>query len=474
MSAHLIYLLEVSICLSVLYTFFHFFLRELPSFQWNRIYLMGMYAVSFLLPLLHFNVYPIYIEKSLGAKNTTSFAGTVESVVADQAIDMYKGVFIIYGVIALIFACRLLINLTTVLLRIWRSSKVVGPHYTVLEGQDSDKVYSFFRYLIKPKNQNLRDEILEHELIHIRQYHSIDLIISEIAKAILWFNPFVYLIQKTIKTNHEYICDSYASKRNGRYNYAKLLSEISFGSSHLTCVNNFSYKLKNRIIMLQKLDKLIHRKWRYALILPLLLLGLHMYAFKTYRIITLPPDNEAAVDTIPYQVDTITIFDSDTYEETVRYEKFVTDTISTFDTDTYKETVTFERRVIEEGPINVDVEKISDSNVDQCYILFWNEMSLHQDRQWTVELIKESLQGEIHLASIITDNCERVKSWSARIIVVPAVKDPQVQLVSLSDNKVSENLLNDGYLIPGTKLFFENVTVNEKEVKSLSSVITIE
>jgi len=322
---------------------------------------MGMYAVSFLLPLLHFNVYPIYIEKSLGAKNTTSFAGTIESVVADQAIDMYKGVFIIYGVIALIFACRLLINLTTVLLRIWRSSKIVGPHYTVLEGQDSDKVYSFFRYLIKPKNQNLRDEILEHELIHIRQYHSIDLIISEIAKAILWFNPFVYLIQKTIKTNHEYICDSYASKINGRYNYAKLLSEISFGSSHLTCVNNFSYKLKNRIIMLQKLDKLTHRKWRYAMVLPLLLLGLHMYAFKTYRITTLPPVNEAAVDTIPYQVDTITIFDSDTYEETVRYEKFVTDTISTFDTDTYKETVTFERRVIEEGPItNDDINNTTD------------------------------------------------------------------------------------------------------------------
>ena len=226
--------------------------------------------------------------------------------------------------------------------------------------------------------------------------------------------------------------------------------------------------------MLQKIDSLTERRWRYALILPILFFGLHMYAFNTYYIVETPLGHQAyTLDTIPYQIDTITIFDYNTYEKSVKYEKFVMDTVTTFDMDTKAETVTYERRIIEEGSIADDISDESDIVREKCFIFFWNGLNLYPERQWTVELVRKALDGVVDIASYYTEKCEKVKSWSLKVIVVPEGKDVQVQFLSLDNNKVSKKLFNDGYLTPGTKIFFEDVTVNGKEEKSLSNVITI-
>ncbi len=468
------YLLQSSICLGVLYAFYHVLLRDLPSFVWNRFYLLAMYAVSLTLPLLSFDVYPVYIENTI-QDIITPVSETIiaDGVVATQSnFDWFLGIYILT---VILFLGRLSYNLWKTIAQIKNANRSIQENYTLVEGNSNDKVYSFFKYLIKPKGTVLHPEVIQHELTHIRQYHSIDLILSEIVKAVLWFNPFVYLSQKAIRINHEYICDDEASKINGRYKYAQLLSDISYKQSNLIYVNNFSYKLKNRIIMLQKIDSLTERKWRYALILPILFFGLHIYAFDTYRVVINYSDNQSILlDTIPYEIDTITVFDYDTYERTVKYEKYIMDTLTVIDADTYEETVTVKRRVIEEGPIPDDTNDANDIEGDRCYMMFWNNLNLKAERQWTTELIKESLKGEIDFASFYTDKCKSIRSWSLEVIVVPVGKDPQVQELSLDDNMISEKLLNDGYLVPGTRLFFENVTVNGNEIEGLKSVITIE
>ena len=176
------------------------------------------------------------------------------------------------------------------------------------------------------------------------------------------------------------------------------------------------------------------------------------------------------LDTEPYQIDTTTVFDPDTYEKTVKYEKYVIDTITVFDADTYEETVKFERRLIEEGQI---IEEQSAHEIENCYFMLWNNKGMSSKRKWTTSLIKEFLQGEITIASVYDDSCDHVESWSAKVIVVPIKKDPQVQLISTTDDKISDKLFNDGYLVPGTKVFFENVKVNDIVQKQLNAVITI-
>ena len=475
MSPIFTYLLQSSICLGALYVFYHVLLRELPSFVWNRFYLLAMYAISLLLPLLSFDVYPVYIENTFREISTP----VSETIAADNigksgsSIDWMLG---IYFLIVIAFLGRLIFNLWITISQIRKSNKSSQKNYILVEGESEDKVFSFFKYLIKPIDTVLHPDVIEHELTHIRQHHSIDLIVSEIVKAIFWFNPFVYIIQKSIKINHEYICDNEASKINGRYKYAQLLSDISFKQSKLIHVNNFSFKLKNRIIMLQKIDTLTERKWRYALLLPLLVFGLHMYAFDTYNVTIQQSENQVAViDTVPYQIDTITVFDIETFEQTVTYEKYVVDTLTIFDADTYKETVKVERRVLEEGIINDETLDYKNKTIKQCYVLMWNQKALMQSNKWTVDEIKNALEGEVNLANIIHDSCSgRVESWSARCIVVPEEKDPQLQIINSGDPKISDKLFNDGYLVAGTKLFIHDVTVNGNKEEVLSSVIIIE
>jgi len=520
MLIYLHYLLEVSICLSCLYLFYHFLLRELPSFQWNRIYLMAMYVISFTLPLLHFNVYPVYIEPVIGVQSSPTIASNiVDAIPVSQSLDIYSYIFIFYVAIASLLMIMLIVNVFSVFFKIWKSDKERHSNYTIVAGITDDKVYSFFRYLIKPKDQKLINEILEHELVHIRQHHSIDLIISEICKAILWFNPFIYLSQKAVKINHEYICDHKASMINGRYNYAKLLSDISYHESSYSYVNNFSYKLKNRILMLQKLDELTQKRWRYTLFLPLLFLGLQTYAFDTYNVINIPQEQQRQLlDTVPYQIDTTTVFDPDTYEKTFKYEKYVIDTITVFDADTYEETVKFERRLIEEGQINSDAQesressslinyntvkksiesiKASDASMidtvvvvdkntnkekeilvrikNDCYLLLWGGRSFGESTNVsTKEVSKLFHNNSIEIRSI-KDKCKKVSSWSGRIIIVPfGKKDVRVQDISMNDSKLKEAMINgEGYNAPGTKIFIEKFKVNGY-VELSGMVLTIE
>jgi TonB family protein len=106
--------------------------------------------------------------------------------------------------------------------------------------------------------QTLEDEpsvriILEHELVHIRRYHSLDNLLAGVILAIHWFNPFMYLIQNELKRVHEYEADSRAIEKTGSYqDYQTLLFQQTFGVPYLSPVNNFNSSIKKRLLMLRK------------------------------------------------------------------------------------------------------------------------------------------------------------------------------------------------------------------------------
>jgi len=343
------YLLESSICLAVFYTFYFLVLKSLTSFQWNRFYLILSLLLSCSIPLMSFNIFPIYYNSTpLDTLSTLS-----NQVVADtpdnNPINLATILMGLYAIIAFLFIVRLVYNSTTILKKIKQSEKLNKGDYTFVLNNDETKVYSFFNFLIAPSDQQIDDFVLKHELTHIKQKHSLDIVVSEIIKAILWFNPFIYLIQKAIKLNHEFICDYHASKIKDNYHYAKYLALVNQTEYKLTLVNNFAYKLKNRIIMLQKLDYSKNQKWRYFLILPLICGALSLFSFDEYYV---PIENNTTSllgDTLPTKmitvIDTITTFDYDTYEETLEIVKSqqevieVIDTTTVFNYDTYEETL---------------------------------------------------------------------------------------------------------------------------------------
>ena len=100
--------------------------------------------------------------------------------------------------------------------------------------------------------------ILTHEAAHISERHTIDILISEFVKILLWFNPIMYLYQRKLKEVHEYLADqTVVNTKCSTVQYATLMmEEARKHTAHILPVTHFFHnQLKNRLIMLSKSKK---------------------------------------------------------------------------------------------------------------------------------------------------------------------------------------------------------------------------
>lgn len=139
---------------------------------------------------------------------------------------------------------------------------------------------SFFSYVFVSGPDNL-DEIIEHENVHVRQGHSYDIVLIEILKIVLWFNPFVWIYQSAIKNLHEYLADEgtlqkgYDSKR-----YQRLVFENTFGIKLNGLAVSFNYSpLKKRLKMMTKNKSGKLYIWQYLLIIPVITITFLVFSF---------------------------------------------------------------------------------------------------------------------------------------------------------------------------------------------------
>lgn len=298
MNSILIYIIQSSVSLTVFYVFYELLFKREAYFGFNRFYLLFAIFISSLLPLIDFSVYqlfptfnndtlfvaPVYnmVEYSLG--EVTIFGGGIPidgSVATSNGWSFLQVIILIYftGVIIKTahFAWRLY-----QLSRIFRQSKVSRQSgLRIIFTEPGTPVFSFFNYVFIDKEMyNKYDEIekiIEHEKIHIRQKHSVDLIIAEIMTIIQWFNPLAYMLKKTLKENHEFIADSdVLSTFPDATSYRKLLIENSSIIKTNILTHNFSYSLlKRRLFMIKKTKNPL----LFSLKLVVVLLALSMVFF---------------------------------------------------------------------------------------------------------------------------------------------------------------------------------------------------
>jgi bla regulator protein BlaR1 len=121
-----------------------------------------------------------------------------------------------------------------------------------------------------------REQIIEHELIHVQQKHSYDLVYFEILKTIFWFNPLIYIYQNRIAALHEFIADSNVVRTTEKRCYYEQLLNSAFNTQNISFINQFFNHslIKKRILMLQKSQSKTISKFKYLIILPLSLLML--------------------------------------------------------------------------------------------------------------------------------------------------------------------------------------------------------
>jgi hypothetical protein len=137
--------------------------------------------------------------------------------------------------------------------------------------------FSLFRWLVIPEQKRTHpdlEKIISHERIHYHQWHSIDLMLSEILLVFQWFNPFVWMLKKKVVTNNEFFVDRrllsvYPDVRS--YQYALLASSV--GERRISMVNSFNQGLiKNRIEMMNKKDTRSINRFKDLLIVPFIIM----------------------------------------------------------------------------------------------------------------------------------------------------------------------------------------------------------
>lgn len=276
----LTYLLKLSISLSVVYLFYQLVLRRLTFYNWNRWYLVSYTLLSFFIPFINISlvINPAEIEHSsilqwvpvLGTEAGSSGATPVSSQTFD-AVMILKLVLFSGMMIMLI---RLGTQLFSFRRMMKRASIIPVDGMKLYQVNDRIIPFSFGNSIFinhtLHSEQELR-EIILHEFVHVKQKHSVDIIWSELVCLLNWYNPFAWLIRKSIRQNLEFIADNKVLQ-NGmdRKQYQYLLLKV-IGNNHFSIASKFNFSsLKKRIAMMNKMKSAGVHSVKFLFVLPLI------------------------------------------------------------------------------------------------------------------------------------------------------------------------------------------------------------
>jgi hypothetical protein len=181
----------------------------------------------------------------------------------------------------------MLIKLSIVLYKLLKISRIsLGNDFISTKSQYANS--SFFNLIfIDDSNLSEREinQILEHEKWHIRLLHSYDLLFVELLKIAFWFNPILWLYQRSLSEIHEYEVDSRMIQVYNPQAYAQLLLKLATATAQLAATHQFSRKpLTDRIHFLFTKQKSVPMK-RLAYLSVLPILGAFFMAFSVEKVI---------------------------------------------------------------------------------------------------------------------------------------------------------------------------------------------
>lgn len=248
------YLLEANVLLVVLWIYFKLFLARGKQFRFNRAYLLGSLAVAFGFPLL-----PLPLGDAMESALQFSYSlpeavigGTADAAQEGMAWNWTHVYMIIAGLALLIFIGRTLHLLQSVL----RSpiTRQNGYFQVDASGLGPASFGPFLFWEAQLDQQHGNDLIRAHEIAHIRNWHSLDVLLYQVAMAALWFNPVIYLLFRELRQVHEFQADAAALEmlQTPRKRLQQLILAHQLKVDTLPLSNNFSSHTKNRIDMLNK------------------------------------------------------------------------------------------------------------------------------------------------------------------------------------------------------------------------------
>lgn len=266
----LYYLLEANLYLSLFYGCYHLLFHKETFYTLNRYFLIGSTFLAFALPLLQIG----YLNSFFQHQEYNSLSTMVARPAAKGNNDLIElGISSLYILVAVFFSVKLLRGLFQVIALSRKTKRHQDGQVVHIELEQGKPAFSFFNLLFIPADVAGKETILKHEMVHIRQKHSLDILFFEIVQILNWFNPVSYLIKKDIKLLHEYIADELTTNEEiQKHDYALFLIRNSFGAETQQLSNQIFNPsiLKQRINMLNKEKSTGRARLKLLLAVPLI------------------------------------------------------------------------------------------------------------------------------------------------------------------------------------------------------------
>ena len=277
METFYMYVLQVNVGLLVFYLLYRGLLARDTFLGMRRLYWWAAWVLAFLYPLVELGVWgrtetPLQVVMADYAEAMT----VVVSAVAPEEAATWSwqdGVALLWVAGASALLLRMLVQVAVVCRLAGRGKRMEWHGMRVLAVEGENVPFSFFRWIFVQPDRHSEgelEEILAHEQAHVRQWHSLDVVVSELLCCLFWFNPAVWLAKRCVRQNLEFLADR-AVVHSGfdRKNYQYHLLRLSYGVNIGQIVNNFNVSpLKKRIMMMNKKKSRHAGALKYALLLP--------------------------------------------------------------------------------------------------------------------------------------------------------------------------------------------------------------
>ncbi|MFO7616436.1 MAG: M56 family metallopeptidase [Bacteroidales bacterium] len=256
--------------------------KRLRLFQANRFYLLGGTLLAVILPWLpwHFELgrvpgplFPFPLEEGLAISNNPAIA--TEVTTARGGVELLTLIPVIWSILIILQVAVVLTVVIRLSWRTWAGRVTRQDGIRIVEGSTNGSAFSFFRTIYFPGPFDLSKPealtILEHEKVHIRQWHSVDNLLMLTIRVLFFYNPAAHLLAARISLVHEYIADEAASRVN-RSDYSRILVGHQFMVPGFILAHPFNKKsyLKQRLTMLIKKTQNRSAGWSYLLAIPVI------------------------------------------------------------------------------------------------------------------------------------------------------------------------------------------------------------
>ncbi len=262
----ILYLLRFSLAVVVFYGFYRIALQDEKNHVFNRVYLILGLVISLIVPIISIS----------GSEPVKLLISQAEPHLINPVVLRWQTLLLnVYFAVTALLLIRFCVGIFRIVQIILNNEhRLFDGGKVVLMGTDSPP-FSFLHYVFvsKDKYDKIEKELMDHELAHVQQWHSLDLLFMEILMVLFWFNPILIFYKRSMKLNHEFLADANVLQRSRNVKrYQEILLSYLQTSSSVRLGSGFNFSLTRKRFRMMTYPRRKAGYYKQALVLPMVIL----------------------------------------------------------------------------------------------------------------------------------------------------------------------------------------------------------